>query len=59
MSPKMANMAPKTTQDRVQVGTKIEKKIQEDLNKHFTKKVLKKCSGGQQPTRERGGGPFN
>ena len=39
MSPKMANMAPKTTQDRVQVGTKIEKNgFQDGLKEKKPKK---------------------
>ena len=41
MSPKMANMTPKTTQDRVQVGTKIEKNGFQEGFKKRTKKCIK------------------
>ena len=56
MSPKMANMAPKTTQDRVQVGTKIEKKwFQEGLQKNI-KKCVKKGDATAIKRCGRGGG---
>ena len=61
MSPKMANMAPKTTQDRVQVGTKIEKNgFQEGLKKEPKKKNKKRRRRSMQESAGKGGwGPLN
>ena len=64
MSPKMANMAPKTTQDRVQVGTKIEKNGFQEGFKKRTKKCIKKgdavpCEKLQEDAGKGEGGPLN
>ena len=59
MSPKMANMTPKTTQDRVQVGTKIEKNgFQEGLKKRQKNGTKKHPRDGGQKLQD-GGVPLN